>query len=205
MSSLSDKDILELIRLGKLNISPLQVSNIQPGSIDLTLADSIEQFSFDKTIDLSELSKDDLKRSSKIISISDGYELKPGEFVTGHSSELISLPQDVNGLIMNRNSLAKVGLNAAISQYINPGFHGNKIIVIANMGATSIILKPGIRICTLVLFRMSSTSYRAYDQRHDTASIKDHMTGMSYTDSKHIDDSLSDFMNERIKELAKID
>ena len=205
MSSLSDKDILELIRLGKLNISPLQVSNIQPGSIDLTLADSIEQFSFDKTIDLSELSKDDLKRSSKIISISAGYELKTGEFVTGHSSELISLPQDVNGLIMNRNSLAKVGLNAAISQYISPGFHGNKIIVIANMGATPIILKPGIRICTLVLFRMSSTSYRAYDLRHDTTFIKDHMTGMRYTESKHIDDSLSDFMNERIKELAKID
>ena len=78
MASLSDKDILELIRLGSLSISPLQISNIQPGSIDLTLADSIELFKIDKTVDLSELSKDDLKRASEIISISDGYELKPG-------------------------------------------------------------------------------------------------------------------------------
>ena len=77
MSSLSDKDILELIRLGKLNISPLQVSNIQPGSIDLTLADSIELFKINKTVDLSELSKDDLKRSSEIISISYSFLREP--------------------------------------------------------------------------------------------------------------------------------
>lgn len=37
MSTLSDKDIFALIKEGKLELTPLDVSQIQPASIDLRL------------------------------------------------------------------------------------------------------------------------------------------------------------------------
>ena len=44
MSTLSDKDIWNLIEKEELCISPLTTDNIQPGSIDLTLGSTIDVF-----------------------------------------------------------------------------------------------------------------------------------------------------------------
>ena len=182
MPSLSDRAILDLITEKKLSLSPLIMDNIQPGSIDLTLGDKIHIFNGTGPIRLASMQKDDIKRGMEEVSLGsleDGYPLEPGAFVTGHSAELIKLPPDVNGLIMNRNSYAEIGLDAAISQYINPGFHGNKIIVIANRGARTLYLTSGLRVCTLVLFRMERPSIRSYDGRHDVTLLEGAMRRMN--------------------------
>ncbi len=210
MSSLSDRVILDLITERKLSISPLVLDNIQPGSIDLTLGDKIQVFK-GGDLHLDALRKEDIKQGMEEVSLSgceDGYPLGPGEFITGHSAELIHLPQDVNGLIMNRNSYAEIGLDAAISQYINPGFHGNKIIVIANRGARTLYLTKGLRVCTLVLFRMERQSIRTYDGRHDVDKLKGAMQRMNDMHVRYeavkenADNDLADFMNEQIREIA---
>ena len=131
MSTLSDKDIWNLIEKEELCISPLTPDNIQPGSIDLTLGSTIDVFDAGK-VDVN-ISKEDLKLRTKSVDITGGFDLNPGQFVTGHSAELIKMPNYLNGLILNRNSFARIGLHAEISQYINPGYEGNKIIVLSNI------------------------------------------------------------------------
>ena len=109
-------------------IDPFIADNLQPGSIDLTLYKFIGVLDDSQPVILP-VGKEDIERRTKVVDISTGYVLKAGSFVTGYSNEQIRLPSNINGIITNRNSLARIGLNAGISSYINPGFHGRKVIV----------------------------------------------------------------------------
>ena len=208
MTTLSDKNIKELINLGQLKIEPLIKDNIQPGSIDLTLGDEIDVFNFDGLVDIEAFPNTKaIKECFTSVNITNGFTLNPNQSVTGHSKEFLKLPQDINGLILNRNSLAMIGINAAISQYINPGFSGNKIIVLSNISSRPINIKAGLRICTLVLFKMGSESIRSYQNRHNEDCLKNLFTGYDTAkikrENKNIDTSIADYMNMRIAELAK--
>ncbi len=206
MPTLNDKQIRELLAGGDLVITPLVEDNIQPGSIDLTLGHLIDEPAGAQRIDLAQKAdRSSLCRQVDLAKLPQGYCLRPGQMVIGHSREEIRLPQNVNGLIANRNSLVYAGVNAALTQYINPGFHGNKIIAIANIGPHDLILRPGIRICTLLLFKMSGNSERSYDRRHavDDFHNSDKLQKLFAETQSHLDTSLSDYMNRRIKEVAK--
>ena len=207
MTTLSDSEILEFLREKKLVITNLPADNIQLGSVDLTLGETIEVVTGNEPIDISTISKDEIKQRTEEVNIKDGYELKPSEIVTGYSSEKIEMPSDLNGIIVNRNSLAKIGIDAAISQYINPGFAGHKIIVIKNISNRVIRIKSGIRICSLVLFRVGNSSIRSYYSRHDSSKIFNYINSKEMEldvskDNRKIDSSLADFMNERIDAMA---
>ena len=138
----------------------------------------------------------------RTIDITDGYILEPNDFVRGHSAETVSLPSFINGIIVNRNSLCSVGLDVSISQYINPSYKKNKIIVIRNISHNKIKIKSGLRICQLVLFRMQSESIRDYSNRHSLESLKGFIELKNVKTTQNVDHSLSDFMEKRINDIA---
>ena len=176
MSSLNDKEIFDLIEKKQLSITPLDPNNIQPGSIDLTLGSTVDHWecSQDETLDLTlDNNKQFIENQFKTIDITDGYVLEPNDFVRGHSAETIKLPSFING-----------------------------IIVIRNISHNRIKIKSGIRICQLILFRMQGDSIRNYANRHSIDSLKDFIDIKSAQVNKNIDNSLSDFMEKRIEEIA---
>ena len=208
MSVLSDRAINQAIQKKAIIIDPLLPNNIQPSSIDLTLYREIEIFENEDPIDITKIRKEEIKTRTRLLNIENGYILKPGHFVTGYSHEYIEISTSFCGIICNRNSLSKIGINAAISSYMNPGFRGRKVIVIANNGMADIILYPNIRICQLVLFQLDSETIRDFDNRHDLNannffnqfknSIKEYNVKLDT-----VDNPLADFLNKRIAEMAK--
>lgn len=206
MPSLSDKEIFELIEKKQLSISPLDPNNIQPGSVDLTLGSTVDHWecSPSETLDLTlNDNKKFIEDHFRTIDITDGYVLEPNDFVRGHSAETIKLPSFINGIIVNRNSLCSVGLDVSISQYINPSYQKNKIIVIRNISHNKIKIKSGLRICQLVLFRMQSEAIRNYSNRHSLEFLKDFIDLQRSQVNKNLDHSLSEFMEKRIDEIAQ--
>lgn len=210
MTALNDKAIIKMFEKGDLKIDPFTPDNVQLGSIDLTLWNYIDVFDSIEEIDILNITKDRLNLEKETIEITEGYSLKPGEFITGYSKEVITLPHYVNGIIANRNSLAKIGLNANISNYINPGFHGRKIIVIQNISKRIIKIHPGVRICQLVLFKMEGESLRTFNKRHDQEDILSFIKTLNIKNQSlvlknhpDIDNSLSEFMNEQIRKIAE--
>lgn len=206
MSALNDKEILSLIEGGNLIITPLIQNNVQPGSVDLTLHNKIEVFHSPEILDIAGIQKDALSSMEEIVDISDGYSLKPGEFITGRSEEYIELPQNILAIITNRNSLAKIGIDAAISTFTNPGFKGRKTIVIKNNSQSVIVLRPGMRICQMLIFKMDSASARSYENRHDESAITSAydtkiLPGLKQN-VQNIDDSLSALLRESITKAA---
>ena len=205
MSSLSDKEIFDLIEKKQLSISPLDPNNIQPGSIDLTLGSTVDHWECtpDEILDLTlDDNKQFLDDHFRTIDITDGYVLEPNDFVRGHSAETIKLPSFINGIIVNRNSLCSVGLDVSISQYINPAYKKNKIIVIRNISLNKIKIKSGLRICQLILFRMQTESIRDYSNRHSLDALKEFIDLQNNQTNENVDNSLSEFMEKRINEIA---
>lgn len=206
MPVLCDKDVYMAIVNRQLNIDPLIRNNVQPGSVDLTLHNKIEVMELPPRIDFSAISSPELKSFRKEIDITGtGYELKPGDFVTGYSEELLELPKNVVGKLFNRNSLVRVGLDAAISSFANPGFKGRKTIVIRNFGPATLILRPGMRICQITFFTMSSEALRGYEERHDEK-LLEQFTPIDFPGLResveNIDNALSDFLNDSIRRAA---
>ena len=206
MPVLCDKDVYMAIANRQLNIDPLIRNNVQPGSVDLTLHNKIEVMELPPRIDFSAISSPELKSFRKEIDITEtGYELKPGDFVTGYSEELLELPKNVVGKLSNRNSLVRVGLDAAISTFANPGFKGRKTIVIRNFGPSTLILRPGMRICQITFFTMSSEALRGYEERHDEK-LLEQFTPIDFPGLResveNIDNALSDFLNDSIRRAA---
>ncbi len=202
MPTLSDVHIFDLIASGKLKISPLIEDNIQPASIDLTLGKIIQVFRWDSSKGQVDVTKKNIEFDPYMedVDITNGYDLQPGEIVTGHSAEEIVLPSNLNGIIVNRNSYTLLGLNAGISQYINPGFHGNKIIVIKNESRNVIKITAGIRICQLVLFKLILEPRRTFDTRHSTE-LLDQTAGKNYK-TEHADSSIASYMDKLIEKIA---
>ncbi|MCG5031980.1 dCTP deaminase [Mesosutterella sp. OilRF-GAM-744-9] len=188
MSALSDVSIFTLISNKELVVEPLDKSNIQPGSIDLTLDKLafVPNFKQGEIVDIAE--RTDWEKCWQKIDLSAGYILNPGKFIVGQSAEEIKLSQSYNGAIFNRNSLIYAGIDASLTQYINPGFSGHKIIALKNIGTNPIKICSGLRICQLVIFELDTEAEKTYELRHS---------------GQHIDTSIADFMNRCIDEALK--
>jgi len=201
----SDKAILDAIDKGILSITPLQVKNIQPASIDLTLGEDIEILTLDK-IDIFSVDINMLRNHIKKINIMDGYDLAPNTYVIGYSAEKLKFSTFINGHIKNRNSLVLCGLDVSASSYINPGFEGYMPLVIRNFGKAVITLRPGVRVCQLEISQLTSQSLRNYNNRHNIDSLMSYATtytSHNFKNDEVKDTTLADFLHERILAVAK--
>jgi dCTP deaminase len=84
------KEILKLIEKEKIKIEPFDESAIGPASIDLTLDNKLRVFNSKNKIIEEDV---DYEKITKVIDISKGYVLKPGELVLGITKEKITLPE----------------------------------------------------------------------------------------------------------------
>ena len=206
MSVLSDKDIIGAIGQKIFSINPFIPNNIQPASIDLTLYKYIEIFDQSLPIDLTAISSQELNKRNSEVDISNGYTLLPKHYIVGYSNELLRFSTLINGRLCNRNSFARLGINAAISSYINPGFEGRAVITIYNFGNSEIKLQEGVRICQLELHYLHDQTIRNYCDRHDINKIYDDLEILNkkiqYDSKEPLDNPISDFLNERIHAAA---
>ena len=85
------------------------------------------------------------------------FMLAPGHSVVGETMEKITLPNDVCGWITGRGRLVILGLNLQISTgFVKPGTNEEQLFfLISNLSTASVALTPGIKICQLVLQKLS--------------------------------------------------
>jgi dCTP deaminase len=146
---LTKGEILKEIKKGRIKITPFDEKAIGPASIDLTLDSKLRIFNlkFKKILEDT-----DYKKITKIIDISKGYVLKPGELVLGITKEVITLPENICGWLNSRSSFARIGLMSHVTApFIAPGISNKQVLEIYNSGSSKIKLMPGTRLCHLAL------------------------------------------------------
>jgi dCTP deaminase len=174
---LSDSDIEAALFSGYLAITPTpDVSKIKGISVDLRLGYQFRVFTDHNTgfIDLSGQKKDLENTVNRImgaeINLTEDeiFYLHPGELALASTLESVSIPDDLVGWLDGRSSLARLGLMVHVTAHrIDPGWNGQIVLEMHNMGKLPLGLRPGMDICAINFETMTSPAARPYHKRAD--------------------------------------
>ncbi len=147
---LSDREIKDALKKGEISIEPLRQDAIQPSSVDVTLGPIVKVIKPDVALDLARSAEDayvevDLTNTE--------YVLPPGGFVLGACEEYINFGPYC-GIVMNRTSFARLGLDCALSSYANPGYEGTLPLAIVNQSGRPVKLVPYRRVAQVLFMRV---------------------------------------------------
>ena len=160
---LVDHQIRESILSGMIEVTPINLDNINPNSLDLTLSNKFLYYGSFANTSIDPYNRRSIEYGLKTVTGS--YRLKHGEFILGSTIEKISLPDDICAELNGKSSLARLGLQIhQTGGWIDCGFSGNITLEIYNSGQRSIILKPGMLIGQLV-FHQTERAEEPYGSR----------------------------------------
>ena len=158
-----------------LNGAPIPVSRVGTASVDLTLSNHFMRLrskhrqlgrflrNGSHELDLARVNGVNIEQwyHREECLDSQGIRLGPGELVLASTTELVKLPPTVGGLLIGRNSYARMGLQiAAVANLKDPGHKGHITLHLRNLNAFPIRIYPGLRVCQLIFFSINSACER---------------------------------------------
>lgn len=185
---LSDRDILNALNAGTISVTPSpDKSKVKGVSLDLRLGNSFRVFtghsagSIDLSAPKAELTQiiDNIMGSEILLGEDEIFYLHPGELALAVTLESISLPDNIVAWLDGRSSLARLGLMVHVTAHrIDPGWSGQIVLEMHNMGKLPLGLRPGMDICAINFETMSSPALKPYNKRSD-AKYKDQAGAIS--------------------------
>lgn len=160
---MSDRDIRAELESGRIGLAPLEMSLLQPSSMDVRLDRFFRLFDNHKYpyIDPAE-PQDELTRLVEV-EANEAFILHPGEFVLGSTFEQVTLPDDIAARLEGKSSLGRLGLlTHSTAGFVDPGFSGHVTLELSNVATLPIKLWPGMKIGQLCFFKLSSPSENPY-------------------------------------------
>lgn len=161
---LSDRTIKEEIAKGRIVIEPLDLTCIQPASVDIHLDNKLLVF---KTwrhpfyIDVKQ-NIDDLSEPVEIDETKP-FLLNAGEFVLASTLESITLPDDIVARLEGKSSLGRIGLLIhSTAGYVDPGWHGHLTLELSNVAKLPVTLYYKMPIGQISFLHLTSSVERVY-------------------------------------------
>ncbi len=168
MAVLTREDVLKEIRSGTIKIDPFHEGQVGPGSIDLRLGNEFRVFKKlrNALVVEEEISLEDL---TERVVVEDSFTLMPGETVLGITQERIRLPSNICGWLEGRSRFARIGLVIHMTaSFVQPGVDNRQVLEIGNLAPFPLVLKPGVRICQMILERTEGkASYQGNFKNQD--------------------------------------
>ena len=158
---LSDRDIKQYLKEGKIKITPKPDFQTQLGScsIDLTLWNTFRIYNQSSVAVIDPYDTTIMDKLTSVVTVRQGeaFVLHPGEFALGITAQSIALPDDITARLEGRSSIGRLGViihsTAAI---IDAGYYGQITLELANMGKIPVKLYPGMSICSISFETLSS-------------------------------------------------
>ena len=161
---LSDRTIKEEIAKGRIVIEPLDLTCIQPASVDIHLDRKVvvlKSWVSPHYIDV----KQPLDGLAETVEIDEkgNFSLGPGEFALGSTMEYIGVPDDMMARLEGKSSLGRIGLLIhATAGYVDPGWRGHLTLELCNVSRLPIILYNGMKISQISFHRLTTPADRPY-------------------------------------------
>ena len=159
MGVLTKQEIMKEIRQGIIEIDPFVEDQVGPGSIDLCLGNEFRVFKKLRNACIVEdrISVEDL---TERIETEESFTLMPGETVLGMTQERIKLPANICGWLEGRSRFARMGLVIHMTAgFVQPGINNRQVLEIGNLAPFPLVLKPGVRICQIILERTEGEAF----------------------------------------------
>lgn len=163
---LSRTSIIKEIEKGNLKFDPrIENDQVGPSSIDLRLGNTF--IHLDKELQEEQSVGADVRwyiqeqpwrpfvdkyGRQEVIADSSAIELKPFKFVLGFTLEYIQLPPWLAARVEGKSGHARRGLLVHMTApTVQAGWHGQLQLEFCNLGPATLLLKPRLPICQLVL------------------------------------------------------
>ena len=163
---LSDRDIIDAIKTGRIGIEPFDFTDVQPSSVDLHCDRYFRTFHNARHpyIDV----KKPMEDLTELIEVEDdeAFILHPGEFVLGSTLEYVKLPNDLVARLEGKSSLGRLGLLIhSTAGFVDAGFEGHLTLELSNVANLPITLYPNMKIGQVSFFQMTTPADNPYGSK----------------------------------------
>lgn len=161
---LSDRTIKEEIARGRIIIEPLDLSCIQPASVDVHLDRKLLVFRtwrYPFYIDVKKNTED----LTELVEMEEDvpFFLQPGEFVLASTLESITLPDDIVARLEGKSSLGRIGLLIhSTAGYVDPGWSGHLTLELSSVAKLPITLYYRMKIGQISFINLTSAVEKPY-------------------------------------------
>lgn len=167
---LSDRDLKKALKSQRIVIKPTPDLKTQLGScsIDLRLGDVFRIFDYSRYPYIDPAKKDYSNEITKVIKLKDGekFIMQPGDFVLAVTLETVKIAPDLMGRLEGRSSLGRLGLVVhSTASIFDPGWDGNPVLELGNLGRMAISLTCGMRICAMTFEELSTPAENPYTKK----------------------------------------
>jgi dCTP deaminase len=167
---LSDKDIKKALKEGRVKITPTPDFKTQLGScsIDLRLGGTFRVFDYSKHGFIDPSKKDYSNEITREIKVKNGkqFVMQPGDFVLAVTQEKVKIAPDLMGRLEGRSSLGRLGIVVhSTASIFDPGWDGNPVLELGNLGKMAVALTVGMRICAMTFEELSSAAQTPYTSK----------------------------------------
>jgi len=161
MAILTRDVILRELDAGRLAIDPLELDQVGPASIDLTLGDEIRVIE-GGAAPIAIREETDYRDHTRCERLDRPFRLDPGVTIHGITHEHVTLPEDLCGFLEGRSRYARLGLMIHVtSAFVQPGVSNKQVLEMSNVSSHPLEIHAGVRICQIVLMRTEgSARYR---------------------------------------------
>lgn len=164
---LSDKDIEREIRAGNIQVDPpVQLTDIQPSSLDVHLGDKLSKVKEDhpalyRVVDVSYPGVGTIFQT--LYEEQDipggGYDLQPQEFILSNLRQRIKLSSRISARIEGTSTLARFGLTVhSTAPTVHATYGGYLKLELCNHGGLPIRLRAGMKIAQLIFEYLKTPS-----------------------------------------------
>ncbi len=167
---LSDRDIKKALQNGDIAITPPLDFPTQLGScsIDLRLGNTFRVFDHSKHPYIDPSKKDYSNEITRQIVLEDNekFIMQPGDFVLASTLERVTISPKLLGRLEGRSSLGRLGIVVhSTASIFDPGWDGNCVLELGNLGRMAVALSVGMRICAMTFEQLSSSAETPYDKK----------------------------------------
>ncbi len=172
---LSDRTIMKYNKKGILIKDPIPSVQLQPNSVDLTLAGSWKLIRTNSSFKGTSVIDPKMEIMYKEGNFHDGkkgtsfegtryFVIQPGEFVLLASRETLNIPNGILSFVQGRSSIARLAIQTEQAGLIDSGFKGTITFEVYNQSKYPIILYEGMRIAQVYFFKSqyADTIYGSY-------------------------------------------
>lgn len=184
---LSDRELDVLARNSEF-VSPYNPSYCEGATINLTLNTLVKKYSSKEPIVLGNPVTEE---HYQLIDISkEEFYIEPKGSVLIQTNEFIKVPDNMSARIYERFSVKSLGIIISPAHYMNPGYRGQISLVAFNSNTVPVRLVPGIKICQIGLFKLTSEPLKPYEKQDAK-----YMDATNVSISKlHLDVEIQDFL-----------
>lgn len=161
MGVLTDQEIVRAKESGELLVEPFEPSMVRPAAISLRLGHEAFSVESGGPVDVADRSSYPQLRPRQLDE-QGRLRIEPGEVLLAPTLERVGLSDRMAGLVDGTSDYARLGIGVVLCHQVSPGFgaDGGAVITLELVSHLrhTVLLRPGARICNLMLFRSSGSA-----------------------------------------------